>query len=141
VTPTVRLLAAAVTILAVTSAACSQNDPSVEPGATVAATMPTTTVVFTGTPAELLPEMAIDMSRLSAQVSEDGDGEDVTLARIVGLWAAAEPQVRDTHPELVASIQTTVEMATSAVRRKRPADADKAFALLTNLVDSYTGDG
>ena len=32
-------------------------------------------------------------------------------------------------------------MATSAVERKRPADADKAFNLLTDLVDSYTGDG
>ena len=140
-TPTVRLLAAAVTILAVTSAACSENDPAVEPGATVAAPMPTTTVVYTGTPAELLPEMAVDMSRLSAQVAEDGDAEDVTLARIVAMWAAAAPQVRATDPRLVASIETTVEMATSAVRRKRPADADKAYTLLTNLVDSYTGDG
>ena len=140
-TATVRLLAAAVTILAVTSAACSENDPGVEPGATTAAPMPTTTVVFTGSPAELLPEMAVDMSRLSAQVAEDGDAEDVTLARIVAMWAAAESQVRDTDPQLVASIQTTVEMATSAVRRKRPADADKAYTLLTNLVDSYTGDG
>ena len=81
------------------------------------------------------------MSRLSAQVAEDGDAEIATLAKIVGMWAAAEAQVRATHPELVSSIQTTVEMARSAVERKRPADADKAFSLLTSLVDSYTGDG
>jgi hypothetical protein len=56
------------------------------------------------------------------------------------MWAAAEPQVRTTDPELLGSFQTTVDMATSAVERKRPADADKAYTLLTNLVDAYDGD-
>jgi hypothetical protein len=32
-------------------------------------------------------------------------------------------------------------MARIAVDRTRPADADKAFSLLTNLVDRFTGDG
>jgi hypothetical protein len=41
----------------------------------------------------------------------------------------------------VGGIQTTVDMARTAVVRVRPADADKAFALLTQLVDRYTGDG
>ena len=81
------------------------------------------------------------MSRLSAQVAEDGNFDDATLATIVAIWAAAEPQVEATDPELVIGFDTTVVMATSAVERKRPADADKAFNLLTDLVDSYTGDG
>ena len=32
-------------------------------------------------------------------------------------------------------------MARTAVERTRPADADKAFKLLTYLVDQFTGDG
>jgi hypothetical protein len=134
-------LIAAVAATPFTLAACTGGDSTVEPGATIEETIATTTIAITGTPAELLPEMAVEMSRLSAQVAEDGDAEIATLAKIVGMWAAAESQVRATRPELVSSIQTTVEMATSAVERKRPADADKAFSLLTNLVDSYTGDG
>ena len=35
----------------------------------------------------------------------DGDAEIATLAKIVGMWAAAEAQVRATDPELVSSIQ------------------------------------
>lgn len=140
-TRAVWLFAAAVSVTPFTLAACAGSDSTVEPGATVAATIVTTTIAITGIPADLLPEMAVEMSRLSAQVAEDGDAEIATLAKIVGMWAAAEAQVRATNPELVSSIQTTVEMATSAVERKRPADADKAFSLLTNLVDSYTDDG
>jgi len=105
------------------------------------ATNPATTLLIEGSATELLPEMAVEMSRLSAQVAEDGNFDEATLAKIVAIWAAAEPQVQATHPDLVIGFDTTVVMATSAVERKRPADADKAFNLLTDLVDSYTGDG
>jgi hypothetical protein len=42
---------------------------------------------------------------------------------------------------LVGGIDTTVDMARTAVVRIRPADGDKAFQLLTDLVDRYTVDG
>ena len=127
------LLAAA----AVTLASCTGSDQSIDPFDTVETSTIATTIPIVGSTAELLAAMATEMSQLSAQVSEDGDAEEATLAAIVATWEIAEPQVRAARPELVASFQTTVDMATSSVRRKRPADADKASILLNDLVDSF----
>lgn len=102
-------------------------------------TVPTTTSPVVGSTTELLAEMSTEMSQLSSQIGDPGD-EKVTLARIETIWAAARPDVESTRPELVGGIDTTVDMATTAVVRIRPADADKAFQLLTDLVDRYTGD-
>jgi hypothetical protein len=103
-------------------------------------TVPTTTTPISGTTEELLAEMSADMSTLSSQISAPGD-EQATLARIEAIWAVAQPDVESTRPELVGAIETTIDMARTAVVRVRPADGDKAFQLLTGLVDRYTGDG
>jgi len=103
-------------------------------------TAASTTLPVAGSAAELLPEMATEMSVLGGQIAEDGD-EKATLARIDQIWVVARPEVESTRPELVGGIDTTVEMARTAVVRIRPADADKAFSILTDLVDRYTGDG
>ena len=103
-------------------------------------TVPIVTVPISGTTAELLAEMSTQMSQLSAQIGDPGD-EKATLQRIEAVWLVARPDVQSTRPELVGGIDTTVEMARTAVVRIRPADGDKAFQLLTDLVDRYTGDG
>jgi hypothetical protein len=103
-------------------------------------TLPTTTLPISGSTAELLAEMSTQMSQLSSQIGDAGD-EKATLLRINALWDAARADVESTRPELVGGIDTTVEMATTAVVRIRPADGDKAFQILTDLVDRYTGDG
>ncbi len=100
---------------------------------------PTTTLAIEGSAADLLSEIGTDMSRLSAEIADDGD-EDATIARIEGGWAAIQDEVEATKPELVNGIQATIDMARTAVDSNRPADADKAFSLLTDLVDSYTRD-
>lgn len=118
----------------------AEDDTSrLEEGVIVDPDAPATTIPIEGSAADLLPEIGIDMSRLSAEIADDGD-EDATIARIEGSWAAIKAEVESTHPELVNSIQATVEMARTAVDRNRPADADKAFSLLNDLVDAYTGD-
>ncbi len=103
-------------------------------------TVPTTTLPIEGTTAELLAEMSAQMSQLSSQIGDDGD-ETATLQRIDAIWVIARPDVESSRPELVGGIDTTVDMAKTAVVRIRPADGDKAFQLLTNLVDRYTNDG
>ncbi len=103
-------------------------------------TVPTTTLPIEGTTAELLAEMSELMSQLSSQIGDDGD-ETATLQRIDAIWVIARPDVESSRPELVGGIDTTVDMAKTAVVRIRPADGDKAFQLLTNLVDRYTNDG
>ncbi|MEP1125896.1 MAG: hypothetical protein ABJH68_18605 [Ilumatobacter sp.] len=119
----------------------AEDDTSpLEEGEIVDPDAPTTTLAIVGSPADLLPEIGIDMSRLSAEIGDDGD-EDATIARIEANWAAIEDEVAESNPELVNSIQATVDMARTAVDANRPADADKAFGLLTDLIDAYTGDG
>jgi hypothetical protein len=103
-------------------------------------TVPTTTLPIVGSTSELLAEMSAQMSQLSAQIGDAGD-EKATLQRIDAIWLIARPDVESTRPELVGGIDTTVDMARTAVVRIRPADGDKAFQLLTDLVDRYTGDG
>ena len=103
-------------------------------------TVPTTTLPIVGSTSELLAEMSAEMSQLSAQIGDAGD-EKATLKRIDAIWVIARPDVESTRPELVGGIDTTVDMARTAVVRIRPADGDKAFQLLTDLVDRYTGDG
>jgi hypothetical protein len=132
------LLAAAAVV---TLASCTGSDQSIDPFDSVEPSTIATTIPIVGSTAELLGAMATEVSQLSAQVSEDGDAEEATLAAIVATWAIVEPQVRAARPELVASFQTTVDMATSAVQRKRPADADKASILLHDLVDSFNAGG
>ncbi len=103
-------------------------------------TAATTTLPIVGTTAELLTELATEMSRLSAQIADEGD-EQATLRRIEAIWLVARPDVESTRRDISGGIQTTVDMARNAVVRIRPADADKAFKILTDLVDRYTGDG
>ena len=103
-------------------------------------TVPSTSLPIVGSASELLAEMSTQMSQLSAQIGDAGD-EKATLERIDAIWVIARPDVESTQPELVGGIDTTVDMARTAVVRIRPADGDKAFQLLTDLVDRYTGDG
>jgi hypothetical protein len=73
---------------------------------------------------------------LSSQISGVGD-ERVSLSRIDGIWAVIQQQIQTQRPDLFDGMQTTIDLATSAVERNRPADADKAARLLGDLVDSY----
>ena len=101
-------------------------------------TVTTTTLPIVGTTAELLAELSTEMSRLSAQIAAEGD-EQATLRRIEAIWLAARPDVESTRRDISGGIQTTVDMARNAVVRIRPADADKAFKILTDMTDRYTG--
>jgi hypothetical protein len=140
-----RRTAVVAVVAALTLSACAETVVEVDqPAAAVEAgtdtTAPTTTLPIAGSAAELLPEMATLMSQLSSMISAEGD-ERSTLLEIEAIWVVARPEVEETRPELLSGIDTTVEMARTAVQRVRPADADKAFSLLTDLVDRYTGDG
>ena len=115
-------------------------DDTIESGVIVDPATPTTTEIVVGSASDLLPEISTDMSRLGAEIGGDGD-EDATIARIELMWASVRDEVTSTHPELVNGISAAVEMARVGVDANRPADADKAFSLLTDLIDRYFGDG
>ena len=79
------------------------------------------------------------MSRLSELVVQ-GKGDDEAFETIVQIWDRIRPEIAADWPELVNGIGTTVDMSRIAVERTRPADADKAFKLLSDLVDQFTGE-
>ena len=99
-------------------------------------TIPTTTQPIAGTTAELLGEMSTAMSQLSSQIAGEGD-EKATLQRLDAIWVVARPDVEATHPELIDGIDTTLDMAETAVVRIRPADGDKAFQIFAGLLGRY----
>jgi len=103
-------------------------------------TASTTTLPIVGSTTELLAEMSAAMSKLSAQIGDIGD-EKSTLLRLDSVCNTARAEVESTRPDLVGAFDTTIDMATFAVERRRPADADKALQIFTNLVDRYTGEG
>ncbi|MBV1893973.1 MAG: hypothetical protein KUG57_07990 [Ilumatobacteraceae bacterium] len=131
-------LAAGILAVGLTVASCAETVVELdESTGNIDGTLaPTTTIPIVGTTAELLDEMATSMSRLSAQIADDGD-ERATLSRIEDIWAVALPAVENDDPNLATDIDTTVEMARTAVVRIRPADADKAFQLLVGLAEIY----
>ncbi len=97
---------------------------------------PEPTIAPTGSAADLLPDLSVEMSRLGSQIAEGGD-KDETLERIEQLWDRIRPAIEAERPELLDGFGATIEMAQIAVERRQPADADKAFALLTDLVDRF----
>jgi len=115
-----------------------EDDQLIE-GGVIDDTVPVETTVVGGAAIDLLPEMATELSRLSGLVAE-GTTDDESLARIESIWATIRPEIAESRPELVDGIGATVDMARLAVERTRPADADKAFSLLTDLVDNYFGE-
>lgn len=100
-------------------------------------TIPTTTLPIIGTTDELLVEMSDQMRQLSTQIAGEGD-EKATFQRIDAIWIVARPEVEASRPELVHGLDTTVEMAETAVVRIRPADADKALQILGILVNRFS---
>ena len=109
---------------------------TIDGGTIVDPDAPTPTIASTGSAADLLPDLSVEMSRLGSEVAEGGD-DDETLALIEQLWERIRPEIEADRPDLLNGFDATIDMARTAVERKRPADADKAFALLTDLVDRF----
>ena len=116
-----------------------ESGEPIEGGIIVDTDTPETTIALTGSASDLLPEMATEMSRLSELVVQ-GNSDDEALETIVQIWDRIRPEIAADWPELVNGIGTTVDMSRIAVERTRPADADKAFKLLSDLVDQFTGE-
>ena len=113
-----------------------QSGDTINGGTIVDPDAPDPTLAMTGSAADLLPELSVEMSRLGSEIAEGRDKEQ-TLAVIEQIWGQIKPEIEAERPELLNGIGATVEMAQIAVEHKQPADADKAFALLTGLVDRF----
>ncbi|MEX2625818.1 MAG: hypothetical protein WD225_02980 [Ilumatobacteraceae bacterium] len=103
-------------------------DDAGEPGAS-----PDTPLPGDGTLDELLPILIERWHGLDQRVI-DGDATH-PLERIEEVWSLTEPIIRSDHPSTLFGYQQAVELARSAVERRRPADASKGYRLVIELTD------
>ena len=122
-------------LLVVLTVGCTPTtyDESAIPSETEATS---TTALVSNDPVEVLPVMLDEIAGLAQRVV-DNDGAVSAATRIEEMWAAIEPSVRDTRPELVSGFDFVVRRCRDAADRKRPADADRAFKNMEALVESY----
>jgi hypothetical protein len=121
-------------VLSVTTASCAATtyDSSIHVG-TLA---PTTTVLPTGTPAELLPQLVDEASQLSTLIADAGD-KMAAVERIEALWAAVDADVTGKDREIATEIGAEIAKGRSAAVLNRPGAADKVYRNLTALVQAY----
>ncbi len=119
------------------TAACGETIDLREQEATTVpveeATSVETPVPSDGTLDELLPILVESWRGLDQRViDEEAAGP---MARIEQIWSLAEPQLRAEHPATLFGYQQAVDLARSAVDRRRPADASKGYRLVIELTD------
>ena len=102
---------------------------------------PTVTTLPTGTINELFGQMQSTLSDLSLAITnEDKPRAKTTLATVLNIWGALQPQIvaegGETVDQTVLDMQRIVDLASSSVQRTRPADADKALRFLDLVIQS-----
>ena len=123
-----------VLLLAWPLAACAETviEPSATEGSDVSTAL-TAAPTVPGTRAQQLAALESELARLSERIIER-EGDVDALARIEAIWAVLRVDLEREREELVAGFTAVVELARSAVERRRPADADKARLNATALI-------
>jgi hypothetical protein len=126
---------AALVLFAATGCSATTFDASLE---STSSTVAVTTTLPTGTVAELLPRMLVEVQALSEKVAANS-GDDASATYIEQLWAAMQPEIEATHKDLVPAFEFIVRRCRQAADRSRPADADRAYRNLQSLTDDLLG--
>jgi hypothetical protein len=128
---TVAILAAVVPSAAVSGCATTFDSSN-----TTAPAVTTTTVfVATGSTADLLDQLLAELSGLSEAIVDNSHQRDI-VTRADAIWDAARDGVAARHGALVDEFDAEMGLAHLGVDRRRPADADRAYANLRALVAS-----
>ena len=90
--------------------------------------------------AELLTEIETLMFDLDQKII-DRSGDVAVLARLDQLWTVAERQIRTNNPDDVFNFQQAIDLATSGVQRRRPADASKGYKIMIEVAEAYLARG
>jgi hypothetical protein len=102
---------------------------------------PVVTTLPTGSTAELFGQMKSTLSELSLAITnEDKSRAKTTLATLLNVWGALQPQIvaegGEAVDQTVVDMQRIVDLASSSVQRTRPADADKALKFFNLIIQS-----
>jgi hypothetical protein len=128
--PSATVAVAALT--AVVLAGCSTEiDPEIAAEST--GVPGTTEFVAEGTTAELFDQLVAEAGELSEAIVAN-HRQRVIVGRIDTLWEAARPAVAQHAPDSLAEFDRTIALMHTGVDRRRPADADKAYTNLVNLL-------
>ncbi len=94
-----------------------------------------TTTLPIGTAEELLTNILEATNGLGdAIASGDTKTAKLRLNDVLANWEVLKPQIKDSSLDIFSDIERMVGLITSAVERKRPADADKALRYLPLIV-------
>ena len=102
---------------------------------------PAVTTLPTVTTAELFGQLKSTLSELSLAITnQDKPRAKTTLATVLNIWGALQPQIvaegGETVDQTVLDLQRIIDLASSSVQRTRPADADKALRFLDLVLQS-----
>ena len=118
------------------SCATTYNKGAFSP-ATTSPTASTTTTIPRGTVEELFAQMLRTGKELGNDVAQGNSAvARAKLSDIKAIWIGIQPQITQASQELIADTQRMINLFTTAVESKRPADADKAMRFLPGLVTS-----
>lgn len=125
----------ALTAILVVASGCATT---IEDSSATTSTSPasTTTTIPRGTVSELFAEL-ID---IGSGLGNDVAGGDMPTARakladIRATWQAIAPQIKELGSDKNEELQRLVNLYSTAVERKRPADADKATRFLNLAIE------
>ena len=106
------------------------DDHDVEHGATAP----------TGDISDLLNQIA-DLTDGLSQVVIDNDRTEGErrIARAEEIWTVLEPQIREAGVDLVEEVRSVIDLITTSVNRRRPADGDKAQRFVDLIIESVPG--
>jgi hypothetical protein len=124
----------AAAVLGVVVPGCAKT--TIDPSVTTAPAEQTTTTLPTGTPAELLPRLLTEVGKLSDAIG-NADHKSEQMSTINNVWDAVRPAIAANDGVLVLTFDATIQLCQTGARLNHPADADKCFRNLTELVDSY----
>lgn len=102
-------------------------------------TVATTTTLPTGDALQLMKNIAAAGADLGDSIADSrGDDARAALATAQANWIVLEPQLQNLKLDVVEDLRRIVDMMTTAVERKRPADADKANRFLGLVIDAFS---
>lgn len=123
-------------IAALSSCATTYNGGANAP-ATTSPSASTTTTIPRGSTEELFAQLLQTGKEVGNDVAQGDTATARTkLADIKAIWIGIQPQIANVSEELLNDTQRMINLFTTAVDRKRPADADKAMRFLPSLVSA-----
>lgn len=120
------------TVVALSSCSTVINDTSNTEAPDDTVVMSTSTTIPSGDITTLLNQLVGSANGLGEAIANrQNDQARQQSADVLAIWTALQPQLLDSGIDVVEDLDRMVRLIQTAVERKRPADADKAFRFIS----------